>query len=127
MLCVTRSLGQASPCISAFAAGKAAAFKMFEVIKRKPDIDAFDMTGKVLEKLNGEIELRDVDFTYPSRSDVPIFKSFNLIIAVGTTVALVGESGSGKSTVVSLIERFYDPDGGLVLIDGVDIKTMQLK
>jgi len=55
-----------------------------------------------------------VSFTYPSRPEAPIFKHFNLDIEAGTTVALVGASGSGKSTVVSLIERFYDPDHGVV-------------
>lgn len=121
------TLGQASPCIQAFAAGKAAAYKMFEVIKRKPLIDAYDLSGTILKDFRGDVELRNVDFTYPSRPDVPIFRNFNLSIAAGTTVALVGESGSGKSTVVSLVERFYDPDRGQVLVDGVDIKTVQLR
>ncbi|XP_024374420.1 ABC transporter B family member 11 [Physcomitrium patens] len=121
------SFGQVSPCVQAFAAGKAAAYKMFQVIKRKPAIDAYDLSGEILENVRGGVELRNVDFTYPSRPDVPIFKNFNLTIAAGTTVALVGESGSGKSTVVSLVERFYDPSGGQVLVDGVDIKTLQLR
>lgn len=121
------SLGQASPCVQAFASGKAAAYKMFEVIKRKPVIDAYDLSGETLKALKGDIELRNVYFTYPSRPDVPIFKNFNLSVAAGTTVALVGESGSGKSTVVSLVERFYDPNQGQVLVDGVDIKTLQLR
>lgn len=121
------SLGQASPCVQAFASGKAAAYKMFEVIKRKPLIDAYNLSGEILKNLRGDVELRKVDFTYPTRPDVPIFRNFNLVVAAGTTVALVGESGSGKSTVVSLVERFYDPDNGQVLVDGVDIKTFQLR
>jgi ATP-binding cassette subfamily B (MDR/TAP) protein 1 len=100
---------------------------MFEVIKRIPVIDASNMKGKVLNNLKGEIELCNIEFTYPTRPDVKIFEDLNLTIAAGTTVALVGESGSGKSTVVSLVERFYDPISGQVLVDGVDIRLLQLR
>ncbi|KAH6826594.1 P-glycoprotein 11 [Perilla frutescens var. hirtella] len=121
------SLGQASPCLSAFAAGQAAAFKMFETIKRKPEIDAYDMSGRVLEDVRGDIEFRDVHFCYPARPDEQVFRGFSLSISSGSTVALVGQSGSGKSTVVSLIERFYDPQSGEVEIDGYNLKQLQLK
>ncbi|KVH94550.1 AAA+ ATPase domain-containing protein [Cynara cardunculus var. scolymus] len=121
------SLGQASPCLSAFAAGRAAAFKMFETINRKPEIDAYDTRGKVLSDIRGDVELKDVYFTYPARPDEQIFSGFSLFISSGTTAALVGESGSGKSTVISLIERFYDPQAGEVLIDNVNLKEFQLK
>lgn len=122
-----RSLGQATPCLTAFAAGKAAAYKMFETIERKPLIDTFDLNGKVLEDIRGVIELRDVCFSYPARPKEEIFGGFSLLIPSGATVALVGESGSGKSTVISLIERFYDPNSGQVLIDGINLKEFQLK
>ncbi|KAL3648160.1 ATP-binding cassette, sub-B (MDR TAP), member 4 [Castilleja foliolosa] len=121
------SLGQASPCMTAFAAGQAAAYKMFETIKRKPEIDAYDTKGKVLEDIRGDLELRDVYFSYPARPDEQIFSGFSLFIPSGTTTALVGQSGSGKSTVISLIERFYDPHEGEVLIDGINLKEFQLK
>ncbi|XP_024195312.2 ABC transporter B family member 21 [Rosa chinensis] len=121
------SLGKAFPCISAFAPGQAAAYKMFETINRKPEIDAYDTTGRVLQDIRGDIELRDVCFSYPTRLDEQIFNGFCLSIPSGATAALVGESGSGKSTVLSLIERFYDPQDGEVLIDCVNIKEFQLK
>ena len=100
---------------------------MFETIKRKPKIDAYDTSGVVLEDIKGDIELRDVHFRYPARPDVEIFAGFSLFVPSGTTTALVGQSGSGKSTVISLLERFYDPNAGEVLIDGVNLKNLQLK
>lgn len=100
---------------------------MFETIKRKPKIDSSDTSGITLENVEGEIQLQDVYFRYPARPDVQIFSGFSLHVPSGTIAALVGQSGSGKSTVISLLERFYDPDAGEVLIDGVDIKKFQLK
>ncbi|XP_048138825.1 ABC transporter B family member 4-like isoform X2 [Rhodamnia argentea] len=127
VLAGSMSLGQASPCMTAFAAGQAAAFKMFETIKRKPEIDSCDTSGKTLDKIRGDIEFKDVYFSYPARPDELIFNGFSLYIPNGTTAALVGQSGSGKSTVVSLIERFYDPRAGEVLIDSINLKEFQLK
>ncbi|XP_020579675.1 ABC transporter B family member 4-like isoform X1 [Phalaenopsis equestris] len=121
------SLSQLSPCTSAFAAGQAAAYKMFETINRKPEIDSTDKTGKRLDVLVGDIEFKDVNFSYPSRPEQKIFTGLSLVIHHGTTVALVGGSGSGKSTVISLIERFYDPQDGEVLIDGINIKQFHLR
>lgn len=100
---------------------------MFETIKRKPKIDAYDTSGNVFEEIRGEIELKDVYFKYPARPDVQIFSGFSLHIPEGTTAALVGQSGSGKSTVISLLERFYDPDAGEVLVDGVNMKKLNIR
>ncbi|KAJ4835578.1 ABC transporter B member 11 [Turnera subulata] len=121
------SLGQASPSLTAFSSGRAAAYKMFETINRKPEIDAYDTNGRILDDIHGDIELRDVYFSYPSRPSEQIFSGFSLSIPSGTTAAMVGQSGSGKSTVISLIERFYDPQAGEVLIDGINVKEFQLK
>lgn len=127
LACWHRSLGQTPPSLNAFASGKAAAYKMLETIKRTPKIDPYDTSGIVLEDIKGEVELKDVDFRYPARPDVQIFAGFTLHVPSGTTTALVGQSGSGKSTVIGLVERFYDPEAGQVLIDGVDLKKLQLK
>jgi ATP-binding cassette subfamily B (MDR/TAP) protein 1 len=127
LILFSRSLGQASPCLTAFAAGQAAAFKMFETIKRKPAIDAYDTTGRKLDDIRGDIELREVCFSYPARPNELIFNAFSISISSGTTAALVGKSGSGKSTVISLIERFYDPQGGEILIDSINLREFQLK
>eukprot|EP00897_Mesotaenium_endlicherianum_P008509 jgi/Mesen1/7687/ME000405S06976 len=103
------AIGQAAPNLTAFGKGKAAAYQVFEMIDRSSAIDVDDLSGLTPGAVEGVIELRNVSFTYPSRPEQPIFKDFSLTIPAGKTVALVGTSGSGKSTVVSLIERFYDP------------------
>ncbi|XP_071919093.1 ABC transporter B family member 11-like isoform X1 [Coffea arabica] len=121
------SIGQASPCLSAFALGQAAAFRMFQIMNRKPLISPSILDGLKLDNMVGTIELKNVYFSYPARVHERILSEFSLFIKSGTTAALVGRSGSGKSTVLSLIERFYDPQAGEVLLDGINIKDFQLK
>lgn len=121
------SLGQSFSNLGAFSKGKAAGYKLMEIIRQKPSIVQDPSDGKCLAEVNGNIEFKDVTFSYPSRPDVIIFRDFSIFFPAGKTVAVVGGSGSGKSTVVSLIERFYDPNQGQVLLDNVDIKTLQLR
>ena len=78
-----------------------------------------------LSPLNSRIEFRDVDFIYEER-DGPTLEGINLTIEAGQVVALVGTSGAGKSTLISLVPRFYDPTGGAVLFDGIDIRGATL-
>lgn len=121
------SLGQSFSNLGAFSKGKAAGYKLMEIIKQRPTITQDAVDGKCLAEVNGNIEFKSVTFSYPSRPDVIIFRDFSIFFPAGKTVAVVGGSGSGKSTVVSLIERFYDPNQGQVLLDNVDIKTLQLR
>uniref|UniRef100_A0A0A0LFT9 Multidrug resistance protein 1, 2 n=1 Tax=Cucumis sativus TaxID=3659 RepID=A0A0A0LFT9_CUCSA len=81
----------------------------------------------VPDKLRGEVELKHVDFSYPTRPDIPVFKDLNLRARAGKTLALVGPSGCGKSSVISLVQRFYEPTSGRVMIDGKDIRKFNLK
>lgn len=71
----------------------------------------------------GEVSMSAVDFAYPGRPDLPALKGFSLTVRPGETVALVGPSGAGKSTVFRLLLRFYDPQSGLVSVDGVDVRS----
>ncbi|CAN7062158.1 hypothetical protein IGI04_016703 [Brassica rapa subsp. trilocularis] len=121
------ALGQSAPSMAAFAKAKVAAAKIFRIIDHRPTIERNSESGVELDSVTGLVELRNVDFSYPSRPDVKILNDFNLSVPAGKTIALVGSSGSGKSTVVSLIERFYDPASGQVLLDGHDLKTLKLK
>lgn len=100
---------------------------VFSVLDRSTRIDPDDPDAEVVDSIRGDIELRHVDFAYPSRPDITVFKDLNLRIRAGQSQALVGASGSGKSSVVALIERFYDPTAGKVMIDGKDIRRLNLK
>ncbi|XP_045798721.1 ABC transporter B family member 1 [Trifolium pratense] len=120
-------LGQSAPSMAAFTKARVAAAKIFRIIDHSPGIDRNSESGLELETVTGLVELKNVDFSYPSRPDVLILNDFSLSVPAGKTIALVGSSGSGKSTVVSLIERFYDPTSGQVMLDGHDIKTLKLK
>ncbi|KAL0483802.1 ATP-binding cassette, subfamily B [Acrasis kona] len=88
-------------------------------IKRKPTIPLEG--GETLDKLEGDIEFKDITFAYPSRPNIEVLKKFSLKITKGQHVALVGESGCGKSTITGLLERFYDPKEGQVIVDGLDL------
>ncbi|KAF5742999.1 putative ABC transporter B family member 8 [Tripterygium wilfordii] len=121
------SLGTALPDVKYFTEATVAASRIFNRIDRIPEIDGEDTKGLVLEKIHGEIEFEHVEFTYPSRPDSIVLQDFNLKVEAGKTVALVGASGSGKSTSIALVQRFYDASGGVVKIDGVDIRQLNLK
>lgn len=106
---------------------RGAAAKLYDTIDRVPSIDSSSEEGQKPEKCVGEITFENVKFNYPSRPDVPIVKDLSITFPAGKTVALVGASGSGKSTVISLVERFYDPLAGTVKLDGIDVKTLNVK
>jgi ATP-binding cassette subfamily B (MDR/TAP) protein 1 len=113
----------------AIAEGKIASHLAFETINAKPDVlpDEPNTTIVTKESLTGRIEFKDVMFKYPSRDDLIVMNNFSCVFEAGQTTALVGPSGSGKSTVVQLIERFYNPESGEILIDGQNIKSLNLK
>ncbi|CAN0230516.1 unnamed protein product [Ascophyllum nodosum] len=123
------SIGQMAPNLQSVAEARGAAGHLLAVCRRKAAIDSCSKQGIVpaTKDVQGKVEFRDVHFTYPSRPKDEVFKGFNLEVDPGTTVALVGASGAGKSTVVSLLERFYDPDEGVVTLDGVDVRALNIQ
>uniref|UniRef100_K7FJS5 ATP binding cassette subfamily B member 1 n=1 Tax=Pelodiscus sinensis TaxID=13735 RepID=K7FJS5_PELSI len=121
------SVGQTAPSMEAFANARGAAYAIFNIIDNEPHIDSFSEAGYKPDNIKGNLEFHNVFFNYPSRQDVKILKGLNLKVNCGQTVALVGSSGCGKSTTVQLIQRFYDPEKGMITIDGQDIKTLNLR
>nr|XP_019784490.2 phosphatidylcholine translocator ABCB4 isoform X8 [Tursiops truncatus] len=121
------SVGQAAPCIDAFANARGAAYAIFAIIDNNPKIDSFSERGHKPDNIKGNLEFKDVHFCYPARPDVKILKALNLKVESGQMVALVGNSGCGKSTVVQLIQRLYDPTEGMITIDGQDIRMFNVR
>nr|XP_006812790.1 PREDICTED: multidrug resistance protein 1-like [Saccoglossus kowalevskii] len=121
------SLGNAGPNLQFVASAKGAAATLIKIIDNEPSIDASSHDGIQLDNLSGHIEFRNVSFAYPTREDVTVLKDFSIEVKPGQTVALVGASGCGKSTAVSLLLRFYDAASGEILIDGHDIKSLNLQ
>ncbi|KAK1806696.1 hypothetical protein P4O66_005188, partial [Electrophorus voltai] len=120
-------IGQTSPNIQAFASARGAAHKVFSIIDHEPNIDSFSDQGYKPDVVKGNIEFRNIQFTYPSRQDVKVLSGMSLKVSCGQTIALVGSSGCGKSTTVQLLQRFYDPQEGTVCIDGHDIRTLNVR
>jgi len=102
----------------------AGAQRVFAILDTPEDIQ--DSSGALaVKRVRGEIEFRDVSFGY--EPDRPVFSGLNLTVSPGETVALIGTSGIGKTTLLSLLPRFYDPTQGIILLDGIDTRTMQLR
>lgn len=110
------------PQITAFTNAAAAASELFSVIDKESELDPLDESGKMpSDSCGGSLKITSLDFAYPSRPGAPVLRNLNISIPAGKTTALVGASGSGKSTVVGLLERWYSPASGSIMLDGLDI------
>lgn len=149
----TIGISQTSAMASDSTKAKDSAISIFALLDRKSQIDSSSDEGRTLANVKGNIDFRHVSFKYPTRPDVQIFSDFTLHIPSGKviqficllhsyifcinissnllygfmqTIALVGESGSGKSTAIALLERFYNPESGTILLDEVEIKSLKV-
>ncbi|XP_022890173.1 LOW QUALITY PROTEIN: ABC transporter B family member 20-like [Olea europaea var. sylvestris] len=118
-------LNQAATNFYSFEQGRIAAYRLFEMISRSSSTANHD--GVTLGFVQGNIEFRNVYFSYLSRPEIPILSGFYLTVPAKKAVALVGRNGSGKSSIIPLMERFYDPTLGEVLLDGENIKNLKLE
>ncbi|KAK9728533.1 ABC transporter [Popillia japonica] len=121
---IQRSLAQISLLFGAVMRGYTAGARVFEYINLTPVVPLRGGTVIPFHSLKGEIEFKNVNFAYPSRPEHIVLNNFNLKVPPGKTIAIVGASGNGKSTVVALIERFYDVNHGVITIDGIDIRKL---
>ncbi|KAK4184955.1 Leptomycin B resistance protein pmd1 [Podospora australis] len=109
-----------------FTRASTSAAQLFKLIDHVSSINPFDRSGDQPEKVVGEVELEDITFAYPTRPTVPVLESFSLRVPAGKVTALVGQSGSGKSTIVGLLERWYNPASGTIKLDGQPIDKLNL-
>ncbi|KAJ3357141.1 Multidrug resistance protein 1 [Entophlyctis luteolus] len=121
------SIGNLGPYATSFASAQGAAYEVYNIIDQKPTVVKEETEGIKIPRFSKEIEFRNVKFHYASRPNVPVLKNLNLVIPYGKTVALVGSSGSGKSTVMQLLQRFYDPVEGDILVDGQNMKDINVR
>jgi ATP-binding cassette subfamily B protein len=118
------ALGELSQVWSEVAAAAGAAGRIGDLLAIEPKIVAPVPPVPLPLPARGEIVFEHVEFAYPSRPDVSALHDLSFKVTPGGTIAIVGPSGAGKSTIFHLLLRFYDPSGGRILLDGVDIKTV---
>lgn len=121
---VQRSLASISILFGQMVRGMSAGARVFEYLTLEPSVPLTGGGRIPLKSLTGRVDFMNINFSYPTRPGNQILKNFSLTLPPCKTVAIVGESGGGKSTVAALLERFYDPSGGVVMLDGLDIRTL---
>jgi len=115
-------LRQLANMYNSIQAALAGAERVFEIIDTEPELKD-DPNAVPLESINGDVRFKNVDFSYIP--NVPVIKDFSLDAKAGQTIALVGPTGAGKTTLINLLSRFYDINGGSIRIDGMDIRQLK--
>ena len=119
-------LGNVSTYMPDVAKSKVGATKVFRLLDRISEIDPTVETD-CKPSISGKVSIKDASFEYPTRPDVPVLRGMSVKVSQGQTLALVGASGCGKSTVVALLERFYDARSGTITIDDTNITECDIK
>ncbi len=121
---VAGSVGAISEVIGDLQRAAGATERLIELLRLEPEIASPPDPQPLPAVVRGAVTFQDVDFSYPSRPDLPALVGFSLDVAPGETVAIVGPSGAGKTTVFQLLLRFYDPQRGHVSLEGIDLRAM---
>ncbi|XP_013421119.1 ATP-binding cassette sub-family B member 8, mitochondrial [Lingula anatina] len=121
---IQRSLAQMSLLFGSAVRGVSAGARVFEYTSLKPEIPLTGGQCIPYYAMYGNIEFKNVSFSYPTRPEQEVLHNFSLKIPAGKVVALCGLSGGGKSTIAALLERFYDVKNGSITVDDVDIKDL---
>jgi ATP-binding cassette, subfamily B (MDR/TAP), member 1 len=120
------SINYVAPQLTVISKAAAAASELFRIIDKPSPIDPLSDSGLRPDKITGEIEIRDVEFAYPSRPSAPVLRGLTLSVPANKTTALVGASGCDKSTTIGIIERWHQPSPGSILLDGVELSQLDL-
>ena len=121
------AMSSIAPQIQSITNASSAAAELFSVIDKESLLDPLSTEGKRPDSCEGDVQIRDLCFAYPSRPSAQVLHSLDLSIPAGKRTALVGASGCGKSTLVGLLERWYQPSSGEILLDGTDISEYNTK
>lgn len=121
------SLTSLGPYLIDFTRAASAAAELFKLMDRTSLINPFDELGDKPTSVTGDLDFENVTFSYPTRPGVTVLDNFSLRIPAGRVTALVGASGSGKSTIIGLIERWYNPNSGAVNLDGRSIEKLNVR
>ena len=121
------SISLLAPQMTALTNAAAAAAELFAIMDKPSSLDPLAEGGTRPDKCPGQIEVQGVGFAYPSRPTAQVLRDFTVSIPAGKTTALVGASGSGKSTIIGLLERWYEPSSGSIRLDGTEISDYNTK
>jgi ATP-binding cassette subfamily B protein len=124
-LIVAMAISSLADLWSDFARARGASERIFELLDRAPLVDAGN--GETIDPVTGRVEFAGVAFAYPVRPETRVLDEIALVLEPGTVTALVGPSGAGKSTVAALMLRLYDPDDGVVRLDGHNLKELDAR
>jgi ABC-type multidrug transport system fused ATPase/permease subunit len=123
-----QGLGQGASFMPDYGKARTAVASIFALLELVPTINNWDTKGDQIsdDEFSSDIEFKGINFSYPTRKEAAVLNKIDLKISKGQRVGLVGSSGCGKSTVTQLIERFYDPDNGVITLSERDIKSLDL-